>query len=269
MAYLADGAPDEAAVPAMPVSPYGVPAAPATAGSPRTVGEIGVKYYDVNEGYANTYGGYGRFSYAPSSNTDVWLGEVVYLDRFDDEGTYVALGNIHHFNEVYYSTVFVGTSAGGFFWPSVRVDASLSRKWLPRRNLVSTIGIGYYDAKDDHTDTSLLFEGIYYFDAPWIVQAGVRLNESDPGSVFSPSGYAAATYGRDLDRFVTLRYGTGNQGYQALTSPAFLVDFPFNEITLTWREWLQPDFGINLVGYGFESDPYDEIGFELGIFKEF
>jgi YaiO family outer membrane protein len=232
--------------------------APTPRGLPRSVGEVGARYYDVNEGFSDTYGTYARFNHAPASGKDLWFGEVAYLDRFDAAGTYL-----------YYSTVSVGTSAGGFFWPSWRVDASISRRWLPRRNFVSTVGIGYFDAKDDHRDVSALVEGTYYFESPWIVQAGVRLNESDPGSVVSPSGYAAVTYGRDYERFVTLRYGTGQQGYEALSSPAFVVDFPFQEVSLTWREWVRPDIGFNLVGYGFQSDPYDQLGFELGVFKEF
>lgn len=236
---------------------------------PRRVGELGVKYYDVNEGFADTYGGYGKFIYAPASGKDLWTGEVAYLDRFDDDGTYFSIANTHAFTDLYYTSIALGTSAGGFFWPSFRVDASLSRKWLPRRNFVSTVGVTYVDAKDEHTDASILLEGTYYFDTPWILQGGVRVNQSDPGSVTSPSGYVAATHGRDRQRFVTLRYGFGYQGYEALTAPAFVVDFSFNELTLTWREWVTPDAGFNLVGYGFQSEPYDQIGVELGVFKEF
>lgn len=244
-------------------------AVPPPRGLPRSVGEVGVKYYDVNEGFADTYGTYARFNHAPASGKDLWFAEIAYLDRFDDSGTYFSAGNTHHWSDLYYSTVSVGTSAGGFFWPSWRVDASISRRWLPKRNFVSTVGIGYIDAKDDHRDISALVEGTYYFESPWIVQAGVRLNESDPGSVVSPSGYAAVTYGRDFERFVTLRYGAGQQGYEALSSPAFIVDFPFQEVSLTWREWVRRDIGFNLVAYGFQSDPYDQLGFELGVFKEF
>jgi len=234
----------------------------------RHIVEGGIKYYNVNEGFADTYGAYVR-GVIDQPGKNVWYGEVVYLDRFDDTGTFFSIGNTHTFNDRYYSNVAVGTSIGGFFWPSFRVDASLSRKWFPEQNFVSTLGVGYYNAKDEHSDKSLLLEGAYYFDSPWIVQAGVRLNESDPGSVFSPSGYAAVTYGTDKVRYITARYGFGQQGYQALTSPAFFVDFPFHEFRLTWREWVARDWGFNLVGHDFESPPYDERGFELGLFKEF
>ncbi|MFO1436427.1 MAG: YaiO family outer membrane beta-barrel protein [Gammaproteobacteria bacterium] len=233
------------------------------------MGEIGIKYYSLDKGFDDTYGTYARFNHTPADGKNTWFGEVVYLNRFGDDGTFFSVGNTHLLNELYYSTVSFGTSAGGFFWPSFRADASLSRRWLPKRNFVSTLGIGYVDAKDDHRDLSLLLEGAYYFNLPWIAQAGVRVNESDPGSVVTPSGYVALTYGHDFDRFVTLRYGVGRQGYQALASPSFVVDFPFQELTLTWREWITQDFGFNLVGYGFGSDVYDQTGLEFGLFKEF
>jgi YaiO family outer membrane protein len=236
---------------------------------PRTVGEVGLKYYNLDKGFDDTYGTYIRFNHTPADGRNTWLGEIAYLNRFGDDGTYFSAGNTHQFNDLYYSTLSFGTSAGGFFWPSFRADASLSRRWLPKRNFVSTLGFGYVDAKDDHSDLSVLLEGTYYFDSPWIAQAGVRINESDPGSIVTPSGYAALTYGRDFERFVTLRYGMGREGYQALTSPSFVVDFPYQELTLTWREWIRPDFGFNLVGYGFGSDIYDQFGAEFGLFKEF
>ena len=70
---------------------------------------------------------------------------------------------------------------------SYRVDATLYRKFLPGRNLVGSVGVGYYNAPDGHTDRSLSLGAAYYFEAPWIVEGGVRLNTQQPGFCAGPS----------------------------------------------------------------------------------
>ena len=230
--------------------------------------EAGGKFYSLTAGQPDTAGTYAR-GILNVGHADTWSGEIVHLDRFDDTGTFFSIGDTHTFNDLYYGNLTVGTSSGGFFWPRVRVDASLSRKWLDRRNLVTTVGFGYYDAKDIHSDKSFSLDTTYYFDAPWIAQAGVRINDSDPGSVISTSGYAALTYGRDRQRFVTLRGGFGNQGYQPFGAQSFTVDTEFHQLTLTWREWVGHDWGINFVADDYNSTTYDQRGIEFGLFKEF
>ena len=108
----------------------------------------------------------------------------------------------------------------------MRVDGQLNKKWLSKRNLVTTLGAGYFDAKDAHRDSSLFLGGSYYFDAPLIVQGGVRWNRSTPGAVISRSQYLAVTQGKDRQYFVVLRGEVGRQAYQALGAGAILVDFP-------------------------------------------
>lgn len=230
--------------------------------------EAGGKYYTLTDGQPDTAGVYTR-GILDVGNADTWSGEIVHLDRFNDTGTFFSIGDTHTFNALYYGNVTVGSSSGGFFWPRVRVDASLSRKWLARQNLVTTIGFGYYDAKDIHSDKSVLLETTYYFNAPWIAQAGVRINDSEPGAVVSTSGYMALTYGHDRRRFVTLRGGFGNQGYQPFGAQSFTVDTEFHQLTLTWREWVGHDWGVNFVADDYNSSTYDQRGIELGLFKEF
>jgi hypothetical protein len=41
-------------------------------------------------------------------------------------------------------------SSGGFFFPALRVDAQLNKKWLARRQLITSVGGGYFKAKDVH-----------------------------------------------------------------------------------------------------------------------
>ena len=162
----------------------------------------------------------------------------VHLDRFDDTGTYFALGNIHQFDEHWFSSLAIGSSSGGFFWPQLRVDGSLNRRLLAQRNLVLTAATTYFDAKDIHSDVQVRLEASYYWPSPWVLQAGSAYNISEPGTVGSPSGYLALSHVRDGAHIVALKVAGGRQAYQPFADDRFQVDIPFAQMRLTWKQWL-------------------------------
>jgi YaiO family outer membrane protein len=230
--------------------------------------EGGAIYYDLSDGYQSTKGEYLR-ARIESSSSDAWLLDITNLDRFGDDGTQISVGNRHIFTDRVYSQFFVAGSAGGFFWPRFRTDGSISMKWLANKSFVTTIGGGYFDAKDVHEDLWGYVEASYYFDRPVVIQGGMQVNVSDPGSVSSTSGYVAASYVKNKSRIASVRLGVGNQAYQAVAVNNFQVDFPFHSIRMTWREWVGKTWGINLAAEHYVSDVYDQNGIELGFFKEF
>jgi YaiO family outer membrane protein len=234
---------------------------------PRHQVDASARYAAVNEGLADTAGVSLRG--VRSHQGSAWLGDVTFLDRFDDSGTQFTIGHSREFGPDWLANGSVAASAGGFFWPRVRADVRVGRRWLAARNLVTWIGAGYYDAKDEHEDVGLSLDAAYYFVQPWIVMAGVRGNESYPGSITSVSGFIAATHGRDRQRYVTLRYGGGRQAYDPIVPGAAIVDVPFHQVTLTWRQWMTPRWGFNLVIDGSTSDTYDQAGLEFGLFADF
>src|SRR5882672_4507056 len=117
-----------------------------------------------------------------SDEKNRWNLLLLNQDEFDDNGQFVSLGNVHNFNEDWFSNISLGFGGDGFFLPEHRIDAFINRKWLDRKQLITTLGIGEYDAMDVHEDKSVFLGATYYFETPWIVQGGVRFNESDPGS---------------------------------------------------------------------------------------
>ncbi|MDP3169128.1 MAG: YaiO family outer membrane beta-barrel protein, partial [Polaromonas sp.] len=156
-----------------------------------------------------------------------------------------------------------------FYLPKFRVDATIYRKFLPGRNLVGSVGVGYYDAPTGYTDRSVSLGATYYFEAPWIVEGGVRFNTSNPGSVRSQQQFVALTYGRTKQNLVTGRYGWGTEGYLAVAAGAQLVNFNSREASLTWRHWLTPSTGV-LVGANRYTNPsYRRSGVSVGVFHEF
>ena len=225
-------------------------------------------YYNVSEDLDDTHGEYLRV-YFDASTSDAFTFDITRLDRFDDEGTQFTVGNIHQFSERWFTQLSVAGSAGGFFWPDVRVDGSVSRRWFNDKRLVTTLGGGYFDAKDVHEDLRAYVDAAYYFERPFVLQGGFQINISDPGSVDSTSGYVAASYVRKKSRIVSIRGGIGDQAYQAITATNFVVDFPYHSVRATWREWVGKTWGINIAAEHYSSEVYDQNGFELGFFKEF
>jgi YaiO family outer membrane protein len=245
-----------------------VAAQPAPTGAPLQ------RSLELSAGAQNLTGGFGdwrdvtlRGTYGLPSH--VLQGELSQNHRFGVDGTFVGLSDTYTFNEDWYGSVAVGAGDGAFYLPKFRVDTTLYRKFLPGRNLVGSVGVGYYDAPTGYTDRSVSLGAAYYFEAPWIVEGGVRMNSSNPGSVKSQQQFVALTYGRPKQNLVTGRYGWGTEGYLAVAAGAQLVNFDSREASLTWRHWLNQSTGV-LVGANRYTNPsYRRSGVTVGIFHDF
>lgn len=209
----------------------------------------------------------GNWQISPSGNINA---EISNQNHFGDQGVFVGAGYTHIFNETWYGFLSGGTSKGGFFLPRKRVDGFISRKWLEKKNLISNIGLGYYQAKEIYSDHSLLLSALYYFDAPWIIEVGARMNESNPGGIRSNRGFAVLTYGENKRRYLTLRYEKGNEAYQPVGENITLCcDFSSNEISLIWRQWLSKDYGFNMLANHYNNPNYTRSGIQIGVFHDF
>ena len=229
--------------------------------------EGGGNYLALTNGFGNWTGGYARGVIAQGNN--IWNAEVNGQREFGDAGVYFGAGDTYNFNPDWYGSLTLGTSAGGFFWPRFRADAFLNKKWLARRQFITTVGFGYYAAKDVHRDHSFFTGSTYYFEKPWILEEGIRFNVSNPGSVFSPAGFVAVTQGRNLQHYVTLRAGFGKEAYQLVGPVATITDFHSQTLTITWRQWVGPHWGVNVVADYYHNPTYMRGGTSVGFFREF
>jgi YaiO family outer membrane protein len=189
--------------------------------------------------------------------------------EFGDSGLYFAIGDTHNFSGNTYAAITVGSGVSGFFLPRYRADAFINQKWLARKQLITTLGLGYYAAKDPHRDQSLFLGTTYYFNAPWILEDGMRFNVSNPGTVFSPSGFVAITQGRSKHRYITARLGYGEEAYQVIGPANILSSFRSHTETITWRQWLGKNWGANAVADYYGNPYYGRMGASCGLFKEF
>lgn len=196
-------------------------------------------------------------------------GEVSLNRRFDKNGAFVGLSDTYTFNEDWFGWAGLGVGDGAFYLPRYRIDTALYRKFLPNRNFVASVGLGYYNAPDGHTDKSVSLGGAYYFEAPWIVEGGVRLNSSNPGSVQTQQQFVAVTYGRDKQDLVTARYGWGGEGYLAIAANTQLVNFNSREASVVWRHWLNPRTGLLVSANRYTNPLYRRSGLNVGVFHDF
>jgi YaiO family outer membrane protein len=229
--------------------------------------ESGGNYLTLTNGFGYWAGGY--FRGVLEKGNSVWNAEVNGQEEFNDAGVYVGVGNTYNFNPDWYGSLTVGSSVGGFFWPRFRTDGFINKKWLGRKQWITTFGVGYYSAKDVHRDTSFFLGSTYYFDKPWVVEEGVYFNLSDPGKVFAPAGFVAVTQGREKHYYVTVRAGAGEEAYQIIGPTTTLTDFQSQALTITVRKWMGHDWGFNFVADYYHNPYYTRGGSTLGLFKDF
>jgi YaiO family outer membrane protein len=229
--------------------------------------EIGSSYSALTANFGSWSTGYTRSVIA--AGNDVFSGEITGQHEFGDFGTYFDVGDTHNFGSNYYASLTVGSSVGGFFLPRFRGDGFLNKKWMGRKQLVTTAGFGYSGAKDPHRNHTVYLGTAYYFEEPWILEDGVYLNVSSPGSVFSPSGFLAITQGRNKQHYLTLRAGYGQEAYQLIGPSRELSDFLSRTATFTWRQWIGRNWGINCIADYYGNPYYTRGGSSVGVFKEF
>ena len=229
---------------------------------------------ELSTGFQNLSAGFGSWSDvtlrgAYGLPSHILQGEISVNRRFNKDGVFVGLSDTYTFDKDWYGSVAVGFGDGAFYLPRYRVDATLYKKWLPQRNLVTSIGAGRYKAPDGHTDNSLSLGLVYYFDAPWVAEVGVRANSSNPGAIKTQQQFLALTYGRVKENLVTVRHAWGSEGYQTIGTNTQLVNFASKESSVSWRHWFAPRTGV-LIGASRYTNPfYNRSGLNIGIFHDF
>lgn len=229
--------------------------------------ELSAGSQSLNAGYGNWRDVTLRGTYGLPRH--VLQGEVSVNRRFGEDGAFIGVSDTYTFNDDWYGSLALGAGDGVFYLPRYRVDAALYKKWLADRSLVTSVGVGYYSAPDGYIDRSLSLGAAYYFASPWVVEGGVRLNRSSPGSVDTHQQYAAVTYGRDKQDLVSARYTWGNEGYLAVAVNTQLVNFKSDEASVAWRHWVTPKTGLLVSANRYTNPSYRRTGINVGIFHDF
>jgi YaiO family outer membrane protein len=190
-------------------------------------------------------------------------GELDHQSRFGFSGQYGALSLTRVLSEDYYMTVGAGTGSSELF-PTWRVDVSGYRKLGPDRRFVLGLGAYYAKGRDSgRSDDGVLLSGIGYFSS-MVIEGGLRFNRANPGQVFGPSQYIAATFGSDEKRAFIVRAEHAREAYQVLTTGTERVNYDSQSFSIQWRERINSAL-LLLLGVQYYHNPnYSRTTADLG-----
>lgn len=229
---------------------------------------------DVTTGYQHLTGGLAPWRQVTvhgvyESGSHVFQGELSNKREFDTVGNFLGVTDTYSINSDWFTSGSIGFGDGAFYLPKVRFDGFLYKKWLPKKNFVSSIGIGYYDAPDGHVDRSIAFGGAYYFDQPWVVEGGVRFNRSNPGQINSHQQFIAVNFTPDQQNSLSARYAWGSEGYVPLAAKTSIVGFNSTDASVSWRRKLNKQWGFLVSANRYRNPNYQRSGIDLGVTRQF
>ena len=189
--------------------------------------------------------------------------------KFGADGGVAAATYTVDLSENWYLSHTLAAGHGGPNWANGRFDLQVSRKWLARRQLVTSAGVYKALFDNDRSDEGVRLSMAWYLQAPVVIEGGVVLNVSQPGAVFSYMPYAAVTVGREGDQYVSARISSGTEAYQAIGTQAQLVDFRSSSVSLGWRRWFGPRWGLSAQGEYYRNPTYHRRTLGVGLFAQF
>lgn len=203
-----------------------------------------------------------------STGAHQWRLEAASMRRFDLDGSYAAISDTIILHPDWFASLSLGKGNGAIYLPDYRLDGFIHRKFLEDRSLIGSLGWGRYKAPDGHEDDNWNLGFTYYFHIPFVVQGEARRIQSRPGDIHSNQFFMAASWGRSGDSILTVRRGWGREGYQAIGADQSVTGFSSNQVSLTYKYWVEKDWGwvANLENY--RNPFYQRDGIGLSLFKE-
>jgi YaiO family outer membrane protein len=190
--------------------------------------------------------------------------------HFGETGSALSLSLSHELNPDWYGSVGMGAGSKASFLPKHRVDAALYRKWLDKRQWVTGVQLMASKSGDSlYRDQSWQLSSSYYFEIPLVAELGFKRNTSNPGNVKTQRYYVAATYGENKKYYLSARYDTGHEGYLPQGANVSASNFKSHIATLSWRQWLSPQWGYELVNEQYNNPFYDRNGWTASLFYDF
>ena len=243
-------------------------AAPLAAQSPPPGGswiEAGGFYQHVTNDFGDWRGGYARAVLAGARN--VWYLEAKGQRAFRDDGFYGSVANVHTWSSRFYTQLGVGAGSGKYVLPALREDLSLNFKLGRARAVILTVGETYVNSQLVYEDRSFFGSLSWYASGDVLLEAGGRVNWSDPGGVRTGRGTGALVLGLSGRTQVTLRGGAGSEGYQLVGAATALRRFQSQEASVIVRHGHGRGWGLSLEGDWYHNPFYTRTGGQLGIFR--
>ncbi|HEV8355803.1 MAG TPA: YaiO family outer membrane beta-barrel protein [Gemmatimonadales bacterium] len=227
--------------------------------------EAGALAHHVSNDFGNWQGAYARAVLAGARN--VWYLEAKAQEAFRDDGVYGSITNVHTWTSFFYTQVGIGGGTGEFVLPALREDLALNFKLGRARSLVLTVGETYINSQLVYEDKAFFASLSWYASGTVLVEAGGRINWSDPGNVRSQRASGALTIGRVGKSQLTLRGNAGSEGYQLTGVAQTLRRFNSWEAGASWRAWLSRSWGVVIGDELYHNPFYTRAGATVGLFR--
>jgi YaiO family outer membrane protein len=228
--------------------------------------EAGIGFATYSEDLGNADSQFARYLL---SRTSVWS---LRLDagrsyRFGIEGT----GYGATFTRFFRSGLDVafGLSGGtGDISPRYRVDLSVGKAVLPRKNLRLILGYTYEQSRFAAHYDRVSLAGIYYLDEHWLLSGSTRLEFGHPGGTTSSGIAGGIGYGTYRKYHIGAGFDIGKVSYQILGTDDAIVDYYSFGIMLGLSYYFQPNWGAT-VRFDFgDTEFYNTGGVILSVFMD-
>lgn len=189
-------------------------------------------------------------------------------NRFSDSGTLVAGSWTRDLSPSRYFTANYTWTNRGTFWPISQTSLGLSQKFLDDKSLVGTVLIGRNISRNDYRDWLASVSMAYYSKAGFVYEAGLRTNQSNPGSISTSRVFGAITYGTQGQRYLSATLNGGKEGYQ-LSGNTVATNFSSQSLVLGWKEWIGRDWGTEVKLGFYKNSTYQRTTIDAAAFLEF
>ncbi|MEM1042531.1 MAG: YaiO family outer membrane beta-barrel protein [Bacteroidota bacterium] len=228
--------------------------------------EAATEYESVSGGFADTRGVSSHTILSGGGGT--WRLQWSAQERFGEGGVVFGVDHARLLGRTWVASASAGSSTAGAYHARLRASAELGRKWGSRQQIVTTLGIGYHDARDVNHDVILRAEAAYYT-GPLVVQLGNRYTISSPGDARGTYVHAALTYSRPDARSISGRIGLGREAYLRVEPLAVEVAFRSWELGMTWTEPVRGRWHLTARATLYHNPFYDRAGLSLGVLRRF
>ena len=208
-------------------------------------------------------------NYIKSETDHQYVIETDYKNHFNQPAGVFGVTYTLTTNPTWYEDFSATASTNDTVLPGFVGFAQVHRKFLEDKTLVVGLGLGYVSSEAPYTDQNALLDAVYYLGSEWVVQGGVRVNRSSPGSVWTARTFAACTYYLTKKWDTTLKFEIGREGYTVIGISDFKNEFRSSELDAQFRYWINPDVAVKAGVEFYENEFYRRNGLTISFFRNY
>jgi YaiO family outer membrane protein len=191
------------------------------------------------------------------------IADLTHLRAFHESTTYVSLGANVALQDWLSIYVAGGGSSGAPILPRRRGDFQVGIGLSSRIRL--NVGGGIIQGADPYSDRAAFASLVAYLPRGFVIEAGGRLSNSDPGDVGSLRGFGAITWMGTNNRELIVSGSSGEEGWQLLSGDSALLAFTSTEVAVSYRLPVGANGGVVVRYNRYANRFYKRSGPSLGL----